>query len=311
MHPPELILSLERTAVKIRMDIIRMLARAGSGHPGGSLSAADIVTALYFHHMRHDPKNPKWEERDRFVLSKGHACPVLYSALAESGYFPVLELDTLRKLGSSLQGHPAMQYLPGIEMSTGSLGQGLSAAVGMALAGRIDRKEWRVYCLVGDGESDEGQIWEAAMSAGHFKVDNLAAILDRNGLQIDGCTENVMRLSPVVEKWRSFGWNVIEIDGHNMEAILDALDLAMTVKGKPTLILANTIKGKGVSFMENIADWHGKAPSKEQAEIALRDLEAIAAKLELREPGAENREPSTQTPIPESRISNSEIRREG
>ncbi len=278
-HSPELILSLERTAVKIRMDIIKMLAKAGSGHPGGSLSATDIVTALYFHHMRHDPKNPRWEDRDRFVLSKGHACPVLYAALAESGYFPVSELDTLRRLGSSLQGHPAMQYTPGIEMSTGSLGQGLSTAVGMALAGRIDKKDWRVYCLLGDGESDEGQIWEAAMAAGHFKVDNLTAILDRNSLQIDGCTESVMCLNPVGDKWRAFGWNVIEIDGHSMEAIMDALDEVQTIKGKPALILANTVKGKGVSFMENLADWHGKAPNKEQAEIALKELEASAAKL--------------------------------
>ncbi len=316
-HSPELILSLERTAVKIRMDVIKMLAKAGSGHPGGSLSAADIVTALYFHHMRHDPKNPRWDERDRFVLSKGHACPVLYAALAESGYFPVSELDTLRNLGSSLQGHPAMQYTPGIEMSTGSLGQGLSTAVGMALAGRIDKKDWRVYCLLGDGESDEGQIWEAAMAAGHFKLDNLTAILDRNSLQIDGCTESVMCLNPVGDKWRAFGWNVIEIDGHSMEAIMDALDEVQTinpratrrslwtcahqrvrtssaaggsarmqsdsreslVQGKPALILANTVKGKGVSFMENLADWHGKAPNKEQAEIALKELEASAAKL--------------------------------
>ena len=307
LHSQKLILSLERTAVKIRMDIIKMLAKAGSGHPGGSLSATDLVTALYFHHMRHDPKNPRWEDRDRFVLSKGHACPVLYAALAESGYFPVSELDTLRKLGSSLQGHPAMHYLPGIEMSTGSLGQGLSTAIGMALAGRIDKKEWRVYCLVGDGESDEGQIWEAAMAAGHFKVDNLTAILDRNSLQIDGYTESVMRLNPVADKWRAFGWNVIEIDGHSMEAILDALDLSLTINGKPTLILANTVKGKGVSFMENLAEWHGRAPSKEQAEVALKDLEAIAAKLESRDSRTENGESrianrTTRTENGESRI---------
>ncbi|MDD5503012.1 MAG: transketolase [Candidatus Thermoplasmatota archaeon] len=278
-HAPELILSLERIAAKIRIDVIKMIAKAGTGHPGGSLSATDVMTALYFHHMRHDPKNPKWEERDRFVLSKGHVCPALYSAMAESGYFPVSELMTLRQLGTRLQGHPAMQYLPGLEITTGSLGQGLSAGLGMALAARVGKKEWRVYCMMGDGENDEGQIWEAAMAAGHFKTDNLTAILDRNSLQIDGCTENVMCLDPIADKWRAFGWNVIEIDGHSMEAIMDALDLATTVKGKPTIIIAKTVKGKGVSFMENNAEWHGKAPNKEQTEIALKELEAQAAKL--------------------------------
>jgi len=263
---------LAEKACKIRQDIIRMLGQAGSGHPGGSLSAADIVAVLYFHEMKVDPQNLQWPDRDRFVLSKGHAAPVLYAALAEKGYFPVDELVTLRKLGSRLQGHPSMRYLPGVEMSTGSLGQGLSVANGMALAGRLDGRGYRVYVLLGDGEIQEGQVWEAAMAAAHYKLDNLVAFLDHNGLQIDGPTAEVMSPEPVTDKWRAFGWHVEEIDGHDLTQIINALDKAREVKGRPTMIVANTVKGKGVSFMENQAGWHGNAPNAEQTGLALREL---------------------------------------
>lgn len=249
-----------------------MLGKSKSGHPGGSLSAADIVTALYFHEMKIDPQNPGWRERDKFVLSKGHAAPVLYAALARKGYFPIEELSTLRKVDSRLQGHPSMKHLPGVEMSTGSLGQGLAAANGMALAARLDGLGSRIYVLLGDGEIQEGQVWEAAMAAAHYKVDNLVAFLDHNGLQIDGPTTEVMSPEPVADKWRAFGWHVEVIDGHNLAAILEALQKAKEVKGKPTMIIADTVKGKGVSFMENRCEWHGTAPSSEQVEKALGDL---------------------------------------
>ncbi|MEG6615140.1 transketolase [Peptococcaceae bacterium 1198_IL3148] len=263
---------LQSIAKVIRRDIVTMLGEAGSGHPGGSLSATDIVTALYFAVMRINPDEPKWADRDRFVLSKGHAAPVLYAALAERGYFEPAHLKTLRKLGSKLQGHPDMNKVPGVDMSTGSLGQGLSAANGMALAGKLDQKDYRVYVLLGDGEAQEGQVWEAAMLAGHYKLDNLTAFLDHNKMQIDGPIEDVMSPEPLADKWRSFGWHVIEIDGHNMEQILNAVAEAQQTKGKPTMILAQTVKGKGVSFMENQVGWHGKAPSAEQVEQALQEL---------------------------------------
>jgi len=263
---------LQSAAKVIRRDIVTMLAEAGSGHPGGSLSAADIVTALYFEVMNVNPEQPKWPERDRFVLSKGHAAPVLYAALAERGYFEPAELKTLRKLGSRLQGHPDMKKLPGVEMSTGSLGQGFSAANGMALAGKVDKKDYRVYVLLGDGEIQEGQVWEAAMLASHYKLDNLTAFLDYNGLQIDGPTEEVMSSGSLADKWRAFGWHVIEIDGHDIKQILEAVEKAKVTTGQPTLILAHTIKGKGVSFMENQVGWHGKAPNAEQVQQALEEL---------------------------------------
>lgn len=263
---------LAAKACKIRQDIISMLSEAKSGHPGGALSATDIVTTLYFHEMKVDPQNPKWPDRDRFVLSKGHAAPVLYAALAEKGFFPVDELMTLRKLGSRLQGHPSMKHLPGVDMSTGSLGQGLSVANGMALAGKLDGRDYRVYVVLGDGETQEGQVWEAAMAAAHYKLDNVVAFLDHNGLQIDGPTREVMSPEPVVEKWQAFGWHVEEINGHNLSEIITALEKAKEVKGKPTIIVANTVKGRGVSFMENQVGWHGNAPNAEQTSLALREL---------------------------------------
>jgi len=265
---------LKNKAKEIRKNIIKMLGEAGSGHPGGSLSSADIVTVLYFHELRLDPNRPDWPERDRFVLSKGHAAPVLYAALAERGFFPVEELMTLRKLGSRLQGHPDMRKLPGVEMSTGSLGQGLSAANGMALAARLDNKNYRVYALLGDGELDEGMVWEAAMASAHYKLDNLTAFVDHNGLQIDGPVTEVMSPEPVADKWRAFGWHVINIDGHDIKQIIDALDEAKTVKGKPTMIVAETVKGKGVSFMENQVGWHGVAPKPGEVEKALAELDS-------------------------------------
>ena len=262
---------LEEKAKHIRRLIIQMLVKAGSGHPGGSLSSTDIITALYFKEMRHNPKDPHWPDRDRFHLSKGHCCPALYAALAESGYFPMEHLWTLRKLGSLLQGHPDRRT-PGIEVASGSLGQGLSVALGMSLAGRIDNRNSRVYCLMGDGEIQEGNVWEAAMASSHFRRDNLCAILDYNGFQIDGCTKEIMNLEPITDKWRSFGWHTVEINGHSIKEILNAFAEAKTVKGKPTIIIAHTVKGKGVSFMENVLDFHGRAPTKEEAEKALKEL---------------------------------------
>ncbi len=268
----EVIARLEKKAKEIRRDIISMTAAAGSGHPGGSLSAADIVTALYFQIMRLDPERPDWPDRDRFVLSKGHAAPVLYSALAERGFFRTSELLTLRKLGSRLQGHPDMKSLPGVEMSTGSLGQGLAVANGMALAGKLDNRDYRVFVLMGDGENQEGMIWEAAMAAAHYKLDNLTAFLDHNGLQIDGPVREVMSVEPVADKWKAFGWDVQVIDGHDLSQIINAVEKAKEVKGRPQMIVAETVKGKGVSFMENNVDWHGRAPNPQETEKALAEL---------------------------------------
>jgi transketolase len=263
---------LEGKAKEIRRLIVSMLAKAGSGHPGGSLSATDLITALYFAVLRHNPKDPAWPGRDRFHLSKGHCCPLWYAVLAEAGYFPKEKLFTLRQLGSILQGHPDRRT-PGVDVASGSLGQGLSVALGMSLAAKIDQKGWRVYVLLGDGEIQEGNIWEAAMAAAHYKCDNLCAILDYNGFQIDGRTCDIMNLEPVVAKWQAFGWQAIEIDGHNMEQILSAYKKAGGTTGKPSIIIAHTIKGKGVSFMENVVDFHGRAPTKEEAEKALKELE--------------------------------------
>jgi transketolase len=265
---------LEKIACQIRTDIIQMLAASGSGHPGGSLSIADILVLLYFKHLTHDPKNSQWKDRDMVILSKGHACPALYATLCASGYFPQEEMFTLRKLGSRLQGHPASNKgLPGIEISTGSLGQGLSVGVGMALGFRMDKRTNRVYVIMGDGEQDEGAVWEAAMAAGHYKLDNLTAVIDHNKLQIDGNVEDVMGVADIGEKYRAFRWNTIEINGHDYTEIDKAFHKVKTEgKGKPTVIIAHTIKGKGVSFMENVAAWHGKAPKKEEAEKALEDL---------------------------------------
>ncbi len=263
---------LTQKAQDIRVDIIKSVFSANSGHPGGSLSAADIMAVLYFHEMKLDPENTKWEERDKFVLSKGHAAPVLYAALAERGYFEKETLTTLRHIGSKLQGHPDCKKVPGVEMSTGSLGQGFSASVGMALSNKLDKKPNRVYVLLGDGELQEGIVWEAAMSAAHYKLDNLCAVLDWNGLQIDGENDTVMKVTPIDEKFKAFGWNVIQIDGHNLEEIASGFEKAKDCKGMPTLLLAKTVKGKGVSFMENEAGWHGKAPSEEQAKQAVQEL---------------------------------------
>jgi len=264
---------MEAIAKRLRRHIITMIGKAGSGHPGGSLSAVEIVTALYFKLLRHKPSDPQWSDRDRFILSKGHAAPVLYAALAECGYFPVDELSTLRQLDSRLQGHTDRTVTPGVEMSAGTLGQGLSFAIGVALAGRLNAQDYRVYVLLGDGECDEGQVWEGAMAAAHFKVDNLVAIVDNNGQQIDGWNRDVMNLEPFNKKWQAFGWHVIEVDGHNLSQLIDAFDQAKLVKGQPTVIIAHTIKGKGVSFMENNPDFHGKAPNAAEVEIALKELE--------------------------------------
>ena len=266
---------LELTATKVRCAIIRSLHAAGSGHPGGSLSSADIVTALYFQEMNIDPANPKMKGRDKLIYSKGHAGPAQYAALAVRGYYPEEELLTLRKIGSKFQGHPNMNYVPGIEMSTGSLGQGFSVAGGMALANKMDDDPGRIYAILGDGELQEGLIWEAAMSAAHYKLDNLVGIVDHNGLQIDGRNDDVMTVMPIADKFRGFGWNVIEIDGHDMQQILDAFAAARACKGKPTMIVAETVKGKGVSFMEGQAGWHGKAPNDEQTDQALQELEQL------------------------------------
>ena len=263
---------LKDIAKQMRADIVTMLAAAGSGHPGGSLSACDIIAVLYFDKMNIDPENVEWPDRDRFVLAKGHAAPALYAALAERGFFPREDLVTLRKSYSHLQGHPNMNTTPGVEMSTGSLGQGLSVANGMALAGRLDNRDYYVYCPMGDGEIQEGQVWEAAMSASHYGLDHVIAFVDHNHLQIDGNNDDVMTVNPIEDKFRAFGWNVMTIDGHDYQAISDAIDAAKAQKGKPTVIVAETIKGKGVSFMENQVGWHGVAPTQEQAEKALAEI---------------------------------------
>jgi len=264
---------MEAIAKGLRRHIVSMIGKAGSGHPGGSLSAVEIVTALYFGILRHKPKDPQWPDRDRFVLSKGHAAPLLYAALAKCGYFPVDELLTLRQLDSRLQGHTDRTVTPGVEMSAGALGQGLSFAIGLALAGRLNEKNYRVHVLVGDGECNEGQVWEAAMAAAHFKLDNLVAIVDNNGLQIDGWNRDVMNLAPFNKKWQAFGWHVVEVDGHNLTQLIDAFNQAKLIKGQPTVIIAHTIKGKGVSFMENNPIFHGIAPSAAEVKIALKELE--------------------------------------
>ncbi len=263
---------LKEKARDIRIDIIREVYSAGSGHPGGSLSAADIITYLYFAEMNIDPKDPDKKGRDRFVLSKGHAAPALYAALAERGYFPKETLLTLRQLGSILQGHPDRKKVPGVDMSTGSLGQGISAAVGMALADRIDQTGARVYAVLGDGELQEGMVWEAAMAAAHYGLSNLTIFVDHNGLQIDGKNEDVMTVAPVAEKFESFGWDVQKIDGHDFEQIAAALEKAKKVTDRPQAVIAETVKGKGVSFMEDQAGWHGKAPDEEQAKQAVKEL---------------------------------------
>jgi len=265
----QIIKKLKETVLQIRKDILISTSEAQSGHPGGSLSVADIMVCLYFHKMRHNSKHPKDPNRDRFILSKGHAAPALYACLAQSGYFPVKELKTLRHIGSRLQGHPERTKLPGVEASTGPLGQGLSFANGVALAGKIDKKDYKVYCMIGDGESQEGMIWEALMTSAHYKLDNLCVILDHNRLQIDGNVKDVKNIEPINEKFKAFNFHVIVIDGHNYSEILDALNEADKIKGKPTVVIANTIKGKGVPMMENKAEWHGKACKLDQLDKCL------------------------------------------
>ena len=263
---------LQSKANLLRRDIVEMITAAGSGHPGGSLSAADLITALYFKVLRHKPSDPEWADRDRFILSKGHGAPALYAALARSGYFPVEQLKTLRRLGSPLQGHPEKGKLAGVEASTGSLGQGVSIGAGMVLAGRLDRKDYRVYVLMGDGEANEGQVWEAAMFAAHYRLDHLTVILDCNRQQLDGWTSEILDIEPLAEKWRAFGWHVIDLNGHDLNQILKAFEEARQTAGKPTLLLARTTKGKGVSFMENNLEFHGVAPTADQLQAALKEL---------------------------------------
>ncbi len=263
---------LKQIAKEIRKGIIEAVYNGKSGHPGGSLSIADIITVLYFNEMNINPENPKDNNRDRLVLSKGHCAPALYSALANRGFFDVKELKTLRNIESRLQGHPDMKKISGVDMTTGSLGQGLSAANGMAIAGKLENRDYRVYCILGDGEIEEGQIWEAAMASNKYKLDNLCVIVDNNNLQIDGTIEEVMSSYPIDEKFKSFGFQIINIDGHDIEEILKAFEVAKNVKGKPTCIIAKTVKGKGVSFMENQVGWHGKAPNEEQYRIAIEEL---------------------------------------
>ena len=274
------ILELKKTACNVRRWTVEGVFNAKSGHPGGSLSAADIMTYLYFKEMRVDPKDPKNPDRDRFVLSKGHCCPALYAALALKGFFPTDEIKVLRQIGAMLQGHPDMKHTPGIDMSSGSLGQGISAACGMALAGKISGRDYRVFAMLGDGECEEGQVWEAAMFASHNKLDNLTVFVDSNGLQIDGTVADVAGLSALDEKFRSFGFEVITIDGHDFEQIEAAVNKAKQTKDKPTVIIANTVKGKGVSFMENQVGWHGKAPNAEQYQTAMDELRAQLKALE-------------------------------
>lgn len=278
-HTLKLIHQLNLTAVKLRKHVIEMLYQAKSGHPGGSLSAIDIIVTLYFHHMNHNPKNPYDPNRDRFILSKGHAAPALYAALAETGYFSIKELTSLRQIDSMLQGHPVCRHIPGVEASTGSLGHGLSFAVGVALAGKLDNKKYTVYALIGDGETNEGQIWEAAAVAAHYKLDNLVALLDRNFLQIDGNTEEVLRLESVHDRWTAFGWNVLEVDGHNIAELLAVLHQANTHKHQPTMIILNTTKGKGVSFMENNIDFHGVPPNEMEYKLAMQELTVLERRL--------------------------------
>ncbi len=268
---------LKRIAQRIRINIVQMIGAAGSGHPGGSLSEVELLTALYFRVLRHDPKNPNWPERDHFILSKGHGCPALYATYAEAGYIDPALLNTLRKLGSPLQGHPDKRMLPILEASTGSLGQGLSVGIGTALSARLDKKDHHIFVMVGDGEIEEGQIWEAAMFAGYHKLSNLTCIVDNNRQQLDGFVKDILDPAPVAEKFRAFGWRAVEIDGHDLGQVIPALEEARAGRdGRPTAIVAHTIKGKGVSFMENNPEWHGVAPKPEQVEAALRELEAQA-----------------------------------
>jgi transketolase len=272
----ELAEKLRRKLPRYRIDIIEMLAEAGSGHPGGSLSAIDLLATLYHYKLRHRSQQADWPERDRLVLSKGHGVPAQYVVMADLGYFPREWLWTLRKIGSPLQGHPSTSWLPALDASTGSLGQGLSVAQGMALAARLDGARHRIYCVMGDGETEEGQVWEAAMSAPKFKLDNLTVLVDYNKAQIDGYTRDVMDLEPLAEKWRAFGWQVLAIDGHDLLQIMEALDRAELVRGRPTYIICHTVKGKGVSFMENVVSWHGVAPNREEADRAIAELKAKA-----------------------------------
>ena len=265
---------IKKEANLIRKDIVEEVFSASSGHPGGALSIADILAYLYFHEMRIDPRNPQWEDRDRFVLSKGHTCPALYATLAERGFFDTSLLKSFRQADSILQGHPDMKHIPGVDMSAGSLGLGISAACGMALSAKVQKKDYRVYCIVGDGESEEGQVWEAAMFAARYKLDNLTLFLDFNGLQIDGPIEEIIDPAPFDKKFEAFKWNVITIDGHDIEQIDKAVQEAKTCKGKPTVIIAKTVKGKGVSFMENKVGWHGKAPNEDEYKQAIADLSA-------------------------------------
>jgi len=270
---------LEILANQIRQDVIKMLVEAGSGHSAGSLGMADIFTAMYFHVLNHDPKNPFWPDRDRLILSNGHICPVLYATMARAGYFPLEELMTLRKINSRLQGHPHRESLPGIETTSGPLGSGLSQAIGIALAAKLDHKKYRTYCLMSDGEHNEGNVWEAVMFAGKNRLSNLTAILDRNNIQIDGFTENVMPLEPLKAKYESFNWHVLEVDGHNISDFIDAVFEAQAIFEKPTMIIAHTIPGKGVSFMERDYAWHGIPPNKEQAAAALKELRTLGGKI--------------------------------
>jgi len=271
-HSKQLALELSRKAQEFRIKTLEMIYRAQSGHIGGSFSAAEIITTLLFHHLRLDPTNPKWPQRDRFILSKGHAAPMLYVALAERGFFPAKDLETFRQLDSHLQGHPDRLKTRGVEMTSGVLGHGLGVGVGLALAAKLDGSSYRVYVLLGDGELDAGVVWEAAMAAGKYRLDNLTAIIDRNRVQLDGPTEEVMPLEPLKDKWVSFGWRVIEVDGHDASKLMAALEEAASVQGPPTAILAHTVKGKGVSFMENDSRWHGKPPNREEYEMALKEL---------------------------------------
>jgi transketolase len=263
---------LKVKAIDVRQDIIHMVSVAQAGHPGGSLSATDILTALYFRIMNIDPQNPDWEDRDRFILSKGHACPVWYAALCERGYFEKSHLDTLRKLNSILQGHADMKKTPGVDMTVGSLGQGICAGIGMALSGKLRKKDYHVWVMIGDGESQEGAVWEAAMAGAKWKLDNMTVILDDNGIQNDTFVVDIMPVESLAEKWRAFHWRVLEVDGHDMQAVVDALETALTIKGEPTIIIAHTVKGRGVSFMENNPVWHGKAPNAEQTEQAMTEI---------------------------------------
>lgn len=275
-HPPEQIAELQRIALEVRRNVLRMTHQAQSGHPGGSLSCTDLLTALYFAELKVDPKNPRWADRDRFVLSKGHASPALYSVFAEKGFLPKEELLTFRDLGSRLQGHVDSGKLPGVEAATGCLGQGISMAIGMALDARLAKRPNRVYALMGDGEFQEGETWEALMAGAHYKLDNLVGILDRNGIETDGSTEELMALEPIDQKTKAFGWHTIVLDGHSFPAILDAFAEARTVKGRPTMIIAKTVKGKGVSFMEGKAAYHGKPPTTEELAKGLKELGAEA-----------------------------------